>query len=124
MAELLYDNIYDDRQAMLLEIVHKIEANTEPAVACEELAFVAGLSAKDLQRIIRLRQLHPASKTDRITGRETIPAVFVQKSLLLDGRYGEDARKRAATVDAMTRDQKLALLSDFIHAGIAQEARG
>lgn len=95
MSELVYDEVYEERRAQLVDLIEWIERQVEPMAACQSVAFEAGLATHDLQRILRCRDRWPHWRDERF-----VPPLFVQKAMLREGHYGPDRQARAIEIDA------------------------
>ncbi len=111
MTELIYEEDYEFTRGWLVEIVEHIEAQEDPIAACKDHTFEASLTEKDLQRIIRWRRQFPHWVEEK-----RVPPMLVQKAMLRDGHYGEEAQIRALQVDAMSLDRRLELLRDWMYS--------
>lgn len=94
MVDLVYDETYDARYAALLDTIERLERQVEPMAATASFSFEAGLTAYDLQRLIRLRDRYPHWRDEKF-----VPPLFVQKAMLRDGHYGPDSQRRTFAHD-------------------------
>lgn len=97
--ELIYDSIYNERHASITSLVEWIEVQPDIAKAIENSDWVAGLPARDIRRIVKFRERFPHWREEK-----KVPPVLVQKSLLLDGRYGEEAAIRNTALQEQDSD--------------------
>lgn len=92
MVDLVHDEAYQARYALLLQVVEELEQQPEPFAAADAFAFEAGLTAYDLRRILRCRTRWPHWRDER-----RVPPLMVEKLLARDGFYGP-ARQQAQLV--------------------------
>lgn len=90
MVDLVYDDdFYEIRRAEIVDTVEWLESQSDPAADAEAIQFELGLSKEDICIILRLRERFPHWREERF-----VPPTKVQKALIIDGRYGEEAQQR------------------------------
>lgn len=95
MVALVYGEDYDRAYNALLEVIEIAELRPICEFECQAIALDFGLHPNDIRILFRFRERYPDERRNRF-----LPPSIVQKILLLEGFYGEEAQTRTRALQA------------------------